>query len=216
MTFGGMELPLDSRCVGIFAGLLVTCLILLGLGRSRAAALPSVGAGVLLLLFLGAMALDVLNSLMTDLDRWHPYTPSNDLRLLTGWMAGVGLGTLLLMVTGMTLWQRPNVSMRVLPSWWWPIALLLPCIPAWLLLRTGSKLVYYPASLLLIAAAVTAFATLAVCAIVMLRNRDNIYFRGAQLVPLAAVGVLIAVAILLAMSGSRFWLERAFNLAAPA
>lgn len=216
MTFSGKGLPLDSRCVGIFAGLLVTFLILLGLGRSRVAGLPSIGAGVLLLVFLGAMGLDGLNSLMTDLGRWHPYAPSNDLRLLTGWMAGVGLGTLLLMVTGMTLWQRPKVSMRVLPSWWWPLALLLPCLPTWLLLRTGSTLVFYPASLALILAAVTAFAALAVCAVVMLRNQDNVYANFAQLAPLVAVGVLIAVAILFLMGGGRFWLERTFGLVAPA
>jgi hypothetical protein len=84
-----------------------------------------------------------------------------------------------------------------------------------LLLRTGSKLVFYPSSLLLIAAAVTAFATLAISSIVMLRNRDNSYVHVAQIAPLAAAGVLIAVAILLAMSGGRFWLERSFNLAAP-
>lgn len=216
MTFAGKELPLDSRCVGIFSGLLITFLLLLGVGRSRAAALPSVGAGILLIGFLGAMAFDGLNSLMTDLDRWHLYTPTNELRLLTGWMAGVGLGTLLIMVTGMTLWQRPNVSMKVLPDWRWPIAMLLPCIPAWLLLKTGSRFVYYPMSILLIAAAITAFATLAVCAIVMLRNRDNSISRFDEVVPLVAVGLIIAVTILLSLSGGRFWLEQTFQLAPPA
>jgi uncharacterized membrane protein len=209
-----MELPLDNRCVGIFAGLFSTFLILIGLGRSRAAALPSIGAGILLVIFLVAMALDGLNSLMTDLDRWNAYTPSNDLRLLTGWMAGVGLGTVLTMVTGMTLWQGPKITMRILPSWWWTIALLLPCLPAWLLLRTGSKLVYYPASLVLIAAAVTAIGTLAVCSVVMLRNRDNSYSGLPQIAPLAALGTLIAVGILLGMSGGRYWLEQTFNLVA--
>lgn len=216
MTFAGMELPLDSRCVGIFGGLLVTFLLLIGLGRWRAAGLPSIGAGVLLLFFLGGMGLDGLNSLMTDLDRRHLYAPSNDLRLLTGWMAGVGLGSVLLMVTGMCLWERPRTSMRVLPNWWWPVALLVPVLPVWLLLRTGWKVVFYPASLGLIAAAVTAFATLAVCAIVMLRNRDNGYRQFDQLVPLATIGVLIAVALMLAISGGRFWMEDYFHLQPPA
>jgi uncharacterized membrane protein len=215
MTFGGMELPLDSRCVGIFGGMLVTFLLLLGLGRARAAALPSAGAGIVLLGFLAVMALDGLNSLMTDLERWHPYAPSNDLRLLTGWTAGVCLGTMLLMVTGMTLWERPKTSMRVLPSWWWPMALLAPFVPAWLLLRTGATVAYYPASLILIASAISAFGALAVCSIVMLRNRDNTFVHVSQLQQLAAAGVLIAVTILLAMSGGRFWIERTFGLVSP-
>lgn len=215
VSLGGMELPLDNRCVGIFAGLFVTFLILIALGRSRAAALPTPGAGVLLLGFLGAMAFDGLNSLMTDLGRWDLYSPSNDFRLVTGWMAGVGLGTVLAMVAGMTLWQQPRTSMRILPGWWWPLVLLLPCLPAWLLLESGSRFVYYPASLLLIAAAITAIATLTLCSIVMLRNRDNAYIRFAQLAPLAVSSGLIATAILLAMSGGRFWLERTLNLVTP-
>jgi hypothetical protein len=83
-------------------------------------------------------------------------------------------------------------------------------------LRSGAKFVYYPTSLLLIASATTAFAALAVCTVVMLRNRDNTYGNFAQLVPLTVVGLLIAVSILLMMSGGRFWIERTFGLAAPA
>lgn len=216
LQFEGMSLPLDSRCVGIFAGLLSTFLILLGLGRSRAAGLPTLGAGIILLIFLGAMALDGLNSLMFDLGRWHPYTPTNDLRLLTGWMAGVGLGTLLLMVTGMSLWRRPKTSMRAIPSWWWPFALMAPLLPFWALLRTGSSLIFYPTSMALMGAALTAFSALAVCSIVMLRNRDNTYTSVAQLSSTLCLGIVIAAGILLLMSGGRFWLERAFGLGAPA
>lgn len=213
VTLGGMALPLDNRCVGIFAGLLMTFIILIGAGRSRAASLPSTAAGLVLLGFLVTMAIDGLNSLLTDLDRWHPYTPSNDLRLITGWMTGIGLGTLLIMVSGMSLWQRPRTSMRVLPGIWWPFALLLPCLPIWVLLRSGSPAAYYLISLLLIAAAVTAFAALAVCASVMLRNRDNFYDRAGELSLTMMFGILVAVAILLFLSGGRFWLERTFGLA---
>jgi uncharacterized membrane protein len=216
LTFQGMALPLDTRCVGIFGGLLVTFLLLALFGRHRAAGLPSIGAGILLLVFLGAMAVDGVNSLLTDLERWHPYTPSNDHRLLTGWMTGIGLGTLICMIIGMTLWRRPKSSSRVLPSWWWVVLLLLPCLPAWLLLRTGSRIVYYPGSVLLIVAAVVAFAALSICATVMLRNRDNSYASFREVVPVAALGVVVAVAILLALSGGRFWLERTFGLSAPA
>ncbi len=112
---------------------------------------------------------------MTDLGKWHPYTASNDLRLITGWLTGVSIGSVLVMVTGMTLWRSPKVTMRVLPNWRWAIGLVLPCVPALLLLRSGSSLVYYPVSMLLIASAITAFAALSTCAIVMLRNQDNRY-----------------------------------------
>jgi uncharacterized membrane protein len=214
LSFGGMQLPLDTRCVGIYLGLLTSVVTLLAAGRRRAAGLPSRGAGALLLLFLGAMALDGLNSLLTDLGRWHPYTPSNDLRLLTGWLTGVALGSVLVMVTGMTLWSQPNMKKRILPSWRWPVGLALPCAVVWLLLESGSSLVYYPVSLLLIAAAVLAFATLAACAIVMLRNQDNKYATFQQFAPVAVAGIFIALLVLFVLGGGRFWLESALGLPA--
>ena len=105
LTLGGMALPLDTRCVGIYLGLLATVLMLIASGRHRSAAMPSPGAGVVLIVFLAALSVDGLNSLMTDLGKWHLYSPSNDLRLITGWMTGVAIGSVLVMVTGMTLWR---------------------------------------------------------------------------------------------------------------
>lgn len=216
LVFGERLLPLDTRCVGIFGGLFCTMILLTALGRHKAAGLPSVGAGVLLLAFLCAMALDGVNSLITDLGNRHPYSPSNDLRLLTGWLAGVGLGSILIMVTGMTIWRAPRMRVRILPSWKWPILLALPCVPVWLLLRTGSAVIYYPVSMALIASAIVAFGALAVCAIVMLRNQDNSYDRFDQLAPFVMVGFLIALAILLFLGGGRFWIESALGLPSPA
>lgn len=214
LSFAGRLLPLDNRCVGIYSGLLFSVLALIALGRRRAAALPSRGAGALLLIFLGALAIDGLNSLMTDLDRWHPYTPSNDLRLLTGWLTGVALGSVLVMVTGMTLWFEPNLKQRILPSWKWPIALALPSAGLWLLLESGARIVYYPVSLMLIASAILAFATLAACAIVMLRNQDNRYVSYQQLAPVSMAGIFVALIVLLVLGGGRFWLESTLGLAA--
>ncbi len=212
----GMALPLDNRCVGIYGGLLVTVMLLIASGRHRSAAMPSLGASILLVLFLTALTVDGLNSLMTDLGKWHPYTPSNDLRLITGWLTGVAIGSVLVMVTGMTLWRTPKIKMRVLPNWRWPIGLALPCILALFLLRSDSQLVFYPFSLLLIASAITAFAALTVCAIVMLRNQDNRYDNFGQIAPLAAIGILVALGLLLALGGGRFWLEAALHLPSPA
>jgi uncharacterized membrane protein len=212
--FDGRPLPFDGRMTGIYSGVLASFLILVAVGRHRAAGLPSIGAGVVLLLFLGAMAVDGFNSLLTDLGRWHPYAPSNELRLLTGWMAGVGIGTVMVMLAGMTLWQSPRVRMRVLPNYWWPFLLLLPIVPVWLLIVSGSPLVYFPYSMLLMASAVIAFTTLVLCTVLMLRNRENEYERFAQVRPLTAVSIVIAIAIILAIGGGRFWLEAAAGAAA--
>lgn len=210
----GRPLPFDGRMTGIYGGLLATFLILLAVNRLRAAGLPSIGAGVVLVLFLTAMAVDGFNSLLTDLGKWHPYTPSNELRLLTGWMAGIGIGTVMAMLVGMTLWRRPQTNVRVIPSWWWPVAFVAPILVIRLLLQADSATVYFLLSGVLMVSAVLAFSTLALCTSVMLRNRENEYERFSQVRPLAALSVLIAIGLILAIGGGRFWLEAATGVAA--
>ena len=106
--------------------------------------------------------------------------------------------------------------MQVLPNWRWAVELALPCVPALLLLRSDSKFFYYPVSLLLIGSAITAFAALTVCAVVMARNHDNHYGRFGQIAPLVSIGIVVAIALLLVLAGGRFWLESALHLPSPA
>ena len=209
--FEGRALPFDGRMTGIYSGLLSTVIVLLLLGKQRSAGLPSLGAGFVLIGFGGAMALDGFNSLFKDLGKWHPYEPSNEYRLLTGWMAGIGIGTILVMLVGMTIWKRPRIRDRVLPRWWMPFALLLPLIPVRLLIGTGSDLIYYPYSLLLMSSAVIAFTALVLVVTLMLLNRENQYERFDQLRTLSALSILIAIALILAIGGGRFWIEAVTN-----
>jgi uncharacterized membrane protein len=205
--FDGRALPFDGRMTGIYSGLLSTVIILVALGRHRAAGLPSASAGIVLLVFAAAMAADGFNSLLFDLGKWHPYRPSNEYRLLTGWMAGIGIGTVIVMLAGMTLWRRPRTKERVVSSWWLPAALLLPLAPVRLLMGTGSDAVFYSFSLLLMASVVVAFTTLVLVTTLMLLNRENQYERFDQLRALTAISVVIAVALILTIGGGRFWLE---------
>jgi hypothetical protein len=153
------------------------------------------------------MAVDGFNSLFKDLGKWHPYQPSNDYRLLTGWMAGIGIGTVLVMLVGMTIWHRPRTSERVIGRWWMPLLLVIPIVPVRLLIGTGSDLIFYPYSLLLMASAVAAFTTLVLVTVLMLMNRENRFERFEQLRGLAVVSMLIAIGVILAIGGGRFWLE---------
>lgn len=205
--FDGRVLPFDGRMTGIYSGILATVLILVAMGRHRAAGMPSLAAGGVLMVFIGAMAVDGFNSLLRDLGKWHLYTPTNELRLLTGWMAGVAIGTIMVMLAGMTIWKRPRMRERVMPHWWMPFLLLLPLIPVRLLIGTGLEAVFYPYALLLMASAVIAFTTLVLVTMLMLMNRENTYERFDQLRGPAALSLLIAVAVILAIGGGRFWLE---------
>lgn len=209
--FHGRALPFDGRMTGIYSGLLATFLILAFAGRHRRAGLPSIGACIVLVGFAAAMALDGFNSLLTDLGKWHPYTPSNEYRLLTGWMAGVAIGTVMVMLIGMTFWKRPRVDQQVIDRWWWPLVLLLPILPVRALIGTGSDLVFFPYSLLLMGSALLAFTTLVLVMTLMLLNRENSVEAFPQIAGKAAISILIAVAIILAIGGGRFWLEAAIG-----
>ena len=95
----------------------------------------------------------------------------------------------------------------MLPSWWWPIALLLPIVPVRILIGTGAGWVYYSFSLILMASAVVAFATLVLVTVLMLLNRENRFERFDQLRGTVALSVLVAIVLILAIGGARFWLE---------
>ncbi len=205
--FAGRALPFDGRMTGIYSGLLATVVILVVMGRHRAAGMPSVAASVLLLAFIGAMAVDGFNSLLRDLGKWHPYAPTNEFRLITGWMAGIAIGTIMVMLVGMTLWKRPKTRERVMPHWWMPMLMLLPLVPVRLLIGTGLDAVFFPYSMILMASAVLAFTTLVLVTMVMLMNRENAYERFEQLRGLTAISIVIAIFIILAIGGGRFWLE---------
>lgn len=212
--FGGRALPFDGRMTGIYAGLIATVAILLVLGRHRSAGLPSLGAGILLAGFFLAMGVDGFNSLLKDLGKWHPYAPSNEYRLITGWMAGIGIGTILVMLVGMTCWRRPRTRDSVMAEWWMPLALLIPIIPVRLAIATGASAIYYPLSLLLMASAVLAFTALVLVTMLMLRNRENQADRFAQLRGLTAISMVVAILVILAIGGGRFWLETVMHVPA--
>jgi hypothetical protein len=50
----------------------------------------------------------------------------------------------------------------------------------------------------------------------MLRNQDNRYDNFGQIAPLAVIGIVVALGLLLALGGGRFWLEAALHLPSPA
>ncbi len=114
---------------------------------------------------------------------------------------------IVLMLVGMTIWHRPRTRERVIGRWWIPFLLILPIVPVRLLIGTGSDLIFYPYSLLLMASAVIAFTTLVLVTALMLMNRENQFERFEQLRGLAVVSMLIAIGIILAIGGGRFWLE---------
>jgi uncharacterized membrane protein len=109
--FGGQQLPLCARCSGTFLGVLLTLATLTLAGRTRASRLPPRHILVVLVGFFLLWAFDGLNSYLTLYPSLpHLYEPQNWLRLTTGMLNGLALGTLVFAVFQFSLWRAPDAQ----------------------------------------------------------------------------------------------------------
>lgn len=107
--FGGQQLPLCARCSGTFLGVLLALVTLTLIGRTRASRLPPARVLVALACFFLFWAFDGLNSYLT----LYPgvpylYEPQNWLRLATGMLNGLALGTVVFSIFQFALWRTPR------------------------------------------------------------------------------------------------------------
>jgi uncharacterized membrane protein len=108
-VFGGQQLPLCARCSGTFLGVLLTLATLTLAGRTRASRLPPARVLIVLACFFLFWAFDGLNSYLTLFPGApHLYEPQNWLRLTTGMLNGLVLGTLIFSIFQFALWQAPR------------------------------------------------------------------------------------------------------------
>jgi uncharacterized membrane protein len=106
---GDRPLPLCSRCTGMYLGAVAAIAFGLVLGRTQSGLFPPRRV----LWTLGAMsvpfAIDGVNSFLHFFPTApHLYEPTNTLRLVTGLLLGIGLGTVVLAGFAQTAWQRLN------------------------------------------------------------------------------------------------------------
>jgi uncharacterized membrane protein len=110
---GDQPLPLCARCTGLYLGFLVGLAGAFLLGRPRAVELPPTFILTILVLFIGAMALDAANSYLAFSPTWpQVYPPQNWLRLLTGTLHGVAISAIAYPVVNITLWRAESAQRR--------------------------------------------------------------------------------------------------------
>ncbi len=90
----GRPLPLCARCTGLHWGTFFAVLYVAVRGRWRRVQWPGGRVWTALALFIGAWALDGVNSWAAEWGLVHLYAPVNALRLLTGVLFGVVWGVL--------------------------------------------------------------------------------------------------------------------------
>lgn len=211
LRLGDRALPFDARMTGIYIGFLGALMLVMLAGRRRSAGLPNWKAGILLVAFVGVMAIDGFNSLFTDLGRPTLYEPDNRLRLLTGLSAGISLGVVLSMLMAMSLWTKPRVQDRILEKWWEPLGIFAALLPVAGLTLTGAGMLYYPFAGLLIVSATIVLSALSLVVVTMLRGLDNRYDRWSEIQAPASLGLVLGVAVMLGLAGLRFALEAITN-----
>jgi len=113
-VFAGRPLPLCARCSGTYLGALAGLIVLALRGRGRAANLPTTKYLVVFAIFMGAWAVDGLNSYLAFFPGLpHLYEPRNILRLVTGTLEGLTLAAFMLPVFNMSLWADPDPTPAV-------------------------------------------------------------------------------------------------------
>lgn len=210
--FGGRQLPLCARCSGQFLGVLAGLLLLIALGRGKAAKLPPAAVTLVLLGFMAAWALDGLNSYLTFFPGApHLYEPHNILRTTTGAMQGVALISLVLPFFSVTLWAQPSPrptvgSLREL--------LLLVGLVALITAAVGSQWapLLYPLALLSVAGALMMLALVNTMLVVLALKREGQVAGWRDALPLLIAGLALALLELLAINLLRAWLTVQWDL----
>jgi uncharacterized membrane protein len=205
--FGGTLLPFDGRMTGIYGGCLATILSL-AINR-RVFFYGNPPLRVVVVLGIGGlfMAVDGFNSLLTDLQLWHPYESRNVLRLITGYLMGMALGVALTWLLGSSMWKasQPESGVRGVRDLMIPAVLLVPYVLAML---TGWPVLLHPLTWLLMAAAwLTLTVLMLVVVLLVFRYEDQISSVRQLHVP-GVIASALALAVMLGLAGGRFWLER--------
>lgn len=210
--FGGRPLPLCARCSGQFLGALAGLMLLIALGRGKAAQLPPRPVIVVLLGFMAAWALDGLNSYLTLFPGApHLYQPHNILRTTTGAMQGVALISLVLPFFNVTLWARP--SPRPTINSLREMTLLLGLI-ALITAAVGSQWVplLYPLALLSVAGTLLMLTMVMAMLLTLALRRDGRAQGWRDALPLLVAGLALALILVLGINLLRAWLTAQMGL----
>lgn len=117
VELGGLQLPICARNTGIYSSFLLSSLVLLALGRKRAAKLPSWPISAVLVLFVGILALDGFNSMALDMGMPTLYQPHNEIRTITGVGLGITIAVVITLIMNLSLRRDADHELPVIKNW---------------------------------------------------------------------------------------------------
>jgi uncharacterized membrane protein len=170
---GERAMPLCARCTGMQLGALVTGLYYLTRGRGRSGKYPTTALAVTLGVFALIWAVDGINSYLTLFpDAPHLYEPNNLLRLMTGMLIGVGLGTMVYATFNQSVW-RDWSSQPALQSFVDLAVLLLIEIVVMAMVLTENPILLYPLAIISTLAVVAVLTLVYTVMILLFLKREN-------------------------------------------
>jgi uncharacterized membrane protein len=208
--FGDSRLPFDARMTGIYGGFLIVTVYLLARGRLYYTGAPPASLLMILAGFVALMGIDGVNSTLNDFGFPHVYEPSNHLRYFTGAMTGTAMAVFTWLVAGGVIWSPAVASTKPImrgPKELITIAVLVAMF--WALLQINAPILFPPLAVTLVIAAVTVIASLALVSIRLAGGAFQQAVRPADLTRSSIVAILVAYAVMSAISGARFMLEAA-------
>ena len=210
-SLGGQPLPFDARMTGIYTGVLGTAGYLALRGRLLAQQLPNKVTLAVLGLFVAAMGADGFNSLLTDLNLWHPWTTTNATRIITGYLAGVTITIAIVWLVSGTVFQVAD-RRRVMDSWRDLALSIAPLGLVGLVLWFAPGWLFVPFSTLLVVSAWIVLGTLALVTVLLISRFDERIVQRSQLHLPGAVGLVLGLAAMLMLAFGRQWLESTLGI----
>jgi uncharacterized membrane protein len=205
LFFGGVQMPIEAREGGIFAGFALGVVYLFIKGRGRSGELPSTRLLALLVGFIALMGLDGLNAVAYDFYLPTPYAPNLPMRLGTGLLAGLGVAGILWPMFNQTMWRLvPRVpSFGKLPEVGTAVFLL---VLFWLSGLSGWSFLLYPISIIAIAGQVALVTLLMTTLAAALLRLDGRAVTVLDLVPLLLLGLALTAVMFGITAAFRFTL----------
>ncbi len=197
LLVGERPLPLCARCTGTYLGAMLALGTFL-IARRRATELPPLPVLLTLVSFSVLMAIDGLNSYINLFPgRQGLYEPHNTLRLLTGTLNGLMMGSILYPVATGTFWRlsdRPPV--RVLRGFRELGGLVLLALGVVGLASTGLRIILYPVALISSAGIVVVLTIVITVMVLVLSRRENTAKSWPDLIPALLVGLASSLALI--------------------
>lgn len=194
---GDVQLPLESRMIGIYGGFLVTLLLLLGLGRWKARRLGSPVTMALLAVMFGSMAFDGVNSTLMEMKLPYLYTTTNPIRLATGLLSGIAIAPFMLWLASVVLLPKAPRDARMVVRGPWELLLPIAVNAVFgALIMSGLSWLYYPLALLGVGGIVVSLAGVLLLPIVTLSEVDGRITQLRQLVAPASLALILTFAAL--------------------